>query len=365
MLVTDPQADRKTGYLRRGVVVLEEVEVGATGVLHLVADGLTRGAGEGRDDVGVTGRHSELAQVLLDSGGVVVGGRRASGGLERSKVDLTIAAEGVGRSLEVLLVGEEEDQAARLAGVRGGDIKVEDARDAGGDGAVVGGTRSVVGLGGVDGDDQMRVLVVAREISGAAAAGGLSAGGLSTSSRLGGLRRRSLGSAGGRHRGLRARRSLGTGRLRGSRTSGHSGGARAGDSDDRDSRLRLRAVGGGHGGMDGGLRRGSGHRSARRGDRNRTAVSSTRRRGRHGHRARARARAGTRARVGHQRDVLTLGDLVTLGGVQVHSAVLTSRACNEAGITVVRKLTLGVDGEAGCGSGTRIALELRGVIYLR
>lgn len=108
----------------RGVVVLEKVEVGAARVLHLVADGLTSGAREGRDNVGVAGSDSGDTVVLLDARHVAVAGVGGHSRLERSEVDLAVTAESESRGLKVLLLGEEEDKAAGLVGVRLRDVKV-------------------------------------------------------------------------------------------------------------------------------------------------------------------------------------------------------------------------------------------------
>jgi len=48
---------------------------------------------------------------------------------------------------------EEEDELAVLAGGRGGDVKIEDGGNVGGDGAVELGAVGVGRVGGVDGDD--------------------------------------------------------------------------------------------------------------------------------------------------------------------------------------------------------------------
>lgn len=205
-------------YLRRGVVVLKEVEVGATSLLHLVADSLASRAGERGDQVGVARRDGEVAVVLLDPRSVVVGRRLTSSRLELGEVNLAVSAEGVVRGLKLILGGEQEDQTAGLSRVRRGDIEVEDGRDGGGDGAEVLSTVGGVGSRRVDGDDQVRVLIVAREIGGAAGRGrlGSRARRLSAAGRRGGLGVR------GSTRRLRSRssRGLGVGGRLGSRRPG-------------------------------------------------------------------------------------------------------------------------------------------------
>lgn len=104
--------------LRGWVVIFKEIQLGAAGVLHFVADGLTRRTLESRNEIGVTGGDSEVPIVFLDCWGVAVGGRLGSSGLEGSEVNLAVAAEGIRRSLKILLLGEEENKATRLSGVR-------------------------------------------------------------------------------------------------------------------------------------------------------------------------------------------------------------------------------------------------------
>lgn len=112
----------------RGVPVLEEVEVGAAGVLHLVADGLTSGALEGGDDVRVAWSNSLLTEVLLDRWHVAVAGVLSHRLGQLSKVDLAVTAESESGSLKVLLLGEEEDKAASLVRVRLRDVEVVQGR---------------------------------------------------------------------------------------------------------------------------------------------------------------------------------------------------------------------------------------------
>lgn len=190
----------------RGVPVLEEVEVGAASVLHLVADSLTSRALEGGDDVRIAWSDSFLTEVLLDRGHVAVAGVLGHRLGQLSKVDLAVTAESESGSLEVLLLGEEEDEAASLIRVRLRDVEVVQGRLRRGDGAVVGGARGVVRRGRVNRDDQVRSLVRAVEVSRAALAGAR-AGGLSTRGRR---RRRGLSAATGRARGRRGLLSAAT-----------------------------------------------------------------------------------------------------------------------------------------------------------
>jgi len=156
--------------LRRWVVVLEEVQIGATGILHLICNCLTGRAGEGRDHIRVTRRDSNVTQVLGNRGKVVGVGRAAHRAGKLSKVDLAITTEAVRRGLKIFQLGEQEDQTASLAGVRGGDIKVESARDARGNGAIVTSTSGLIRGRRVNSNDQVGELIIAGEIGRAAAA---------------------------------------------------------------------------------------------------------------------------------------------------------------------------------------------------
>lgn len=129
-------ADSDVQTERGWVVVLKEIQFGAARVLHFVADGLASRALKGGDEVGITGRDSKVPIVFLHCRGVVVGGRLGGSGLEGREVNLAVAAEGVRRGLKIFLLGEEEDKAARLSSVRGGDVKIENGRDGGRDGAI-------------------------------------------------------------------------------------------------------------------------------------------------------------------------------------------------------------------------------------
>ena len=135
------------GNIRRGVPVIEPVEVGAASVLHLVGDGGTSRAGEGGDNVAVAGGDSDVAKVLGHRGEVAGGSLVGDNGRELSEVDLAVTAEAEVGGLEISFLGEKEDQAASLACVGLWDVEVERGRDGRGHGTVVGGACGVVGLG--------------------------------------------------------------------------------------------------------------------------------------------------------------------------------------------------------------------------
>lgn len=110
-------------------------------------------------------RRHRRGSEILPLARLVVERRALRGGLaELGKVQCSRAREGEGRGCEVLLLREEEHQAAGLALVAAGDVKVEDGGDAAGDFAEEGCARGVVGLGLVHGDDEMGELVGAVEV---------------------------------------------------------------------------------------------------------------------------------------------------------------------------------------------------------
>jgi len=96
--------------------------------------------------------------------------------------ETTLVVEGVGASLELALLREEEDERAGLASIGGRNIKVEDGGDSAVDGTVVLGAVRGVGRGRADRDNQVRVLVVTVDVSWA-----------STGARLGTRRSRRTG----------------------------------------------------------------------------------------------------------------------------------------------------------------------------
>ena len=75
--------------------------------------------------------------------------------LESVEIGLAVAADRVGRGLQLVLCREHEFQRAGLAGCVGGDVEVEHRADGGSHGAVEEVAVSFVGLCGVDVDDLM------------------------------------------------------------------------------------------------------------------------------------------------------------------------------------------------------------------
>jgi hypothetical protein len=103
-------------------VVEGEVSVAA----DLVTDSLASSTVTRSDHVGVTRGDGHRSKVRLLAGLVGIGGLLAGRTLELGEIDLAGARDCVRRGLEVLLLGEEEDDGACLARVGSGDIKVED-----------------------------------------------------------------------------------------------------------------------------------------------------------------------------------------------------------------------------------------------
>lgn len=131
---------------------------------NLKSNALASRAVKGGNAVAVSGSDSSDAIVLLHVGLVVERGATGSGVLELGKVKLAVPVKGKGRRLEVLLLGEEEDEAALLAGIAAGNVKVENGRD-----LVANFTKVRCALGGVrvrlvNGDDEVRELIRAVEV---------------------------------------------------------------------------------------------------------------------------------------------------------------------------------------------------------
>jgi hypothetical protein len=142
------------------VIYLEVGQAESTSAASENRHGSASLASTGCNHVAVS-RHSVVnhAQIALDSGaGGVVDVERSSRG-ELVELDTTGARHGEVRGLKVRLLGEEEDEAALLASVARGDVKVEDGAVAGAQvGKVLGtvrGARHIL----VDGDDGVRGLV--------------------------------------------------------------------------------------------------------------------------------------------------------------------------------------------------------------
>lgn len=117
-------ADVETNRTR--VIILEVVERKVTPSTDLIRDPLSRSASARRNRIRVSRRNAEAAKVALLAG--LVGVRSALGRWARQLAEVDVAAtrDGEAGCLEVLLGGEEEDDAAGLARVGGWDVEVED-----------------------------------------------------------------------------------------------------------------------------------------------------------------------------------------------------------------------------------------------
>jgi len=162
---------------RTRVVVLEVLERKVAASAHLVRYSLSSGTITGRNNVLVARRDAVASKVRLLSGRVGPAGLRVCVAGELREAALAGAGDGVRGRVEVFLLREEEDEAACLARVGLRDVEVEDGAGVRVDFAVVGRAGGLVGGGGVDGDDEVGVLVVAIQVGGAGVGG------------LGGLRR--------------------------------------------------------------------------------------------------------------------------------------------------------------------------------
>ena len=98
---------------------------------------------------------------LVREGGGALDGRL----VQVAELHLTRAGQSEGRGLELGLLGEEEVGRAALVPPGGGDVEVEDGADVVRGRAVEGGGVCLVGLGGVDGKDQVRELEVLGEVA--------------------------------------------------------------------------------------------------------------------------------------------------------------------------------------------------------
>jgi hypothetical protein len=159
---------------RRWVVVLEEVESISTLATHLVRHSLPSSTRTRSNNIGITRGKAHASQVAGLAGLVSPRGLLVGRAAQLREAALSAARGSVAGGLEVLLVGEQEDDRACLAGVGGRDVEVEDGASGLVDFAVVRGAGGVIGRAGVDGDDQVRVLVVSIQVCRAGTGGLLS-----------------------------------------------------------------------------------------------------------------------------------------------------------------------------------------------
>jgi hypothetical protein len=148
------------------VEILEVVEACVTLGLHL--DGVGRALGHARalpDAVSIARNQLDTGKVTVGLGLVLVSGALDSRLVQVAELDLAGADQSEGGGLELGLLGEQEVGGAALVLPRGGDVEVEDGADGVRGGAVEGGGVCLGGLGGVDGDDQVRELEVLGEVA--------------------------------------------------------------------------------------------------------------------------------------------------------------------------------------------------------
>jgi len=157
---------------RTRVEILEELHAQSTRAHKLKRSPSTRGALMARHDVRMAGLKARDGPDATDGsfGHGVVGGLLRRRRRQLVDGDPAPTVERVRRSLQRRLLGEEEDERAGLAGVRGGQIEVEDGAFLWGDGAVVLRAVGLVGLGRVDGYDEVREFVRAVQVCWAASA---------------------------------------------------------------------------------------------------------------------------------------------------------------------------------------------------
>lgn len=181
---------------RARVVILEPVELVATGSAHLVGSNLAGDfrARSGSNSDGAATSERPSAKVRDSGGGVGVRSRLTSGAGELGECDVSGTRGRVVGGLELAAEGQGEDEGASHAGIGGGDVEVEDCADGGADVAEVLGARGGGWGGAVNWDDQVGVLPAAGEFHWAGGGGGSRGGG--TAGRRRG--RRDRGGGGGR-----------------------------------------------------------------------------------------------------------------------------------------------------------------------
>jgi len=148
----------------RGVPVLKPLEVEGAGGAGEDRDGGTSLASTGGDNVAVSGHNVvNHAKSALGSGAGSVADVQRSRRAKLVELDTAGTRHGEVRGNELVLVGEEEDDAALLARVAGGNVEVEDSAVARAQVSIVlssvGSLRRVL----VDRDDGVRGLVSAGE----------------------------------------------------------------------------------------------------------------------------------------------------------------------------------------------------------
>lgn len=151
---------------RRRVIILEisKRSTPAIRIRNLKRNRLPSRTRKRGNRIAMARRHRRGSEILLLAR-LVVERRALGGGLAQAgKVEGPRAGKVKGRGREILLLWEEEHEAACLALVAAGDVKVEDGGDAARDFAEEGCSRGVVRLGLIHGDDEVGELVGAVEV---------------------------------------------------------------------------------------------------------------------------------------------------------------------------------------------------------
>jgi hypothetical protein len=149
---------------RARVIILEVLERKVALTTHLVTHRLACSTITRGNSVRATRGNAEAPKLRRLGRLIGIACLLVCSACELRKVDLACARDGERRRLEVLLLGEEEDDGASLASVRSGDVEVEDGAGVRVDFAVVGSSWGRVGGGRVYGDDEVGVLIVAVQV---------------------------------------------------------------------------------------------------------------------------------------------------------------------------------------------------------
>lgn len=129
------------------VRILEQAEAGVLFGRHLNGDLLTGRTGELGNVVGVAGLDGDVLAVLVALRHVIVCGVLLGRRRHLREGQFAGAGEGVGRGLELALLGEEELELASGIFGRGWDVEVGDGGDGTISGQVVLGAVAVFGIG--------------------------------------------------------------------------------------------------------------------------------------------------------------------------------------------------------------------------
>lgn len=148
---------------RRRVVVLEEVQAQAILRRELDRLGSASLAVPSSNNIAVAGLRRDATKISLDSRSIAPGSLLVGRAAKLRAAQTARASELVRRGLEILLLGEQENNRTLLSLIVLGDVEVEDRTGGGVDLAVVAGAVNVVGMIRGNGYNQVRRLVSASE----------------------------------------------------------------------------------------------------------------------------------------------------------------------------------------------------------